>query len=337
MSEPMAELPLEETAASEAPGRRGRPPMTDEQKAAAKEARWQKKLDDNAALVVQNERRWGRQPYPPEQEFKFHQLCRMFPELEGKEFDELVEDMRQHGQREAGTVHKGKILDGRNRYNACRRLGIGFRARECDGDDPTGFVISANIHRRHMTIEQRRQFREELIKLHPEMSDRFIAGLARVDHKTIATDRTRLEGRGEHSPRETRTDTKGRQQLAHKPAPITTVELIKTDAPAPIETIDLNATNVPPRPASAPEPPAAEPAAAAPVTYVPLRSAAPAPIEVARDGDEIDRQAHYLIQRFAVPQLQRLVALLEEHLETVAADGINDTATTEADADASGP
>jgi ParB-like nuclease domain len=100
------------------------------------------------------------------------------------------------------------------------------------------------------------------------------------------------------------------------------------------------ATDKPEEPLSAapvlPAAPEAAPATEAgrPVTYVPPRPAAPVPIEVARDGDEIDRQARYLIQRFAVPQLQRLVALLEEHLETVAADGINDIATTEAGADA---
>jgi hypothetical protein len=67
-----------------------------------------------------------------------------------------------------------------------------------------------------MTIEQRREFRENLIKLHPEMSDRFLAALARVDKNTIAADRARLERRRESSPRETRTDSKGRRQSARK-------------------------------------------------------------------------------------------------------------------------
>ena len=46
------------------------------------------------------------------------------------------------------------LIDGRNRREACRIAGIEPAYRELGGD-PTAYVISANIHRRHMTKGQR--------------------------------------------------------------------------------------------------------------------------------------------------------------------------------------
>ena len=49
-----------------------------------------------------------------------------------------------------------KIIDGRNRDRACRELGIEPGVREWDGrGDLVAFVISQNLHRRHLTEPQR--------------------------------------------------------------------------------------------------------------------------------------------------------------------------------------
>ena len=50
----------------------------------------------------------------------------------------------------------GQILDGRNRYNACKDLGIEPKFNRLKDDvDPVKYVVSANPHRRHLKESQR--------------------------------------------------------------------------------------------------------------------------------------------------------------------------------------
>lgn len=127
---------------------------------------------------------------------EFHPLSMLFPLMQGREFDELVADIRAHGQREPIWVisdecprpgeHKcyaydeskcdleagdgvwhcrycdhnpalivDRILDGRNRWRACQLLGIEPYIEIYDGDDPLAFVVSLNLHRRHLDESQR--------------------------------------------------------------------------------------------------------------------------------------------------------------------------------------
>ena len=84
-----------------------------------------------------------------------HPAATVFPEMSEKEFADLKEDIRLHGQRDPLTVFQGQILDGRNRYRACRELGIEAKTEEFIGDDPVAFVVSKNLKRRHLDESQR--------------------------------------------------------------------------------------------------------------------------------------------------------------------------------------
>jgi hypothetical protein len=84
-----------------------------------------------------------------------HPLSAAFPSIPAAELSSLIADIAQHGQREPGTLYEGMVLDGWHRFQACEKAGIQFRAVELDGDDPQSFVLSRNLHRRHLTASQR--------------------------------------------------------------------------------------------------------------------------------------------------------------------------------------
>ncbi len=92
--------------------------------------------------------------------YLFHEISSYLPLLEGEEFDALVEDIKEFGQIELAVLFEGKIIDGRNRYRACKQLGIDLKVREWKPSESTGmtplqFVISENIMRRHLNTAQK--------------------------------------------------------------------------------------------------------------------------------------------------------------------------------------
>jgi ParB-like nuclease domain len=152
-------------------------------------------------------------------DLKFHPAAEIFPLMEGAEFDELVADIKTYGLRQPIALLGEKILDGRNRYRACIAAGYkpyGHDFRKLPAVDPVAYVISANIHRRHLTAEQKRDLITKLLKADPEKSDREIGRLTKTDNKTVASVRAEQERREEIPHVSTRTDTKGRKQPAKK-------------------------------------------------------------------------------------------------------------------------
>ena len=83
--------------------------------------------------------------------------------------------------------------------------------------DPWAYVTSANLHRRHLTAEQRRELIGKLIEAMPEKSNRQIAKLVNASPTTVGTKRAEMEATGDVSKLDTSTDTRGRRQPVHKP------------------------------------------------------------------------------------------------------------------------
>ena len=83
-----------------------------------------------------------------------HPLADLFPLIEGQQFDELVASIRENGQFDAIVLLDGAILDGRNRFRACKAAGVQPRFENFTGTNPAKFVAAKNVHRRNLTTNE---------------------------------------------------------------------------------------------------------------------------------------------------------------------------------------
>jgi hypothetical protein len=172
-----------------------------------------------------------------------HPAASLFPLMGADELRELADDIKKNGLRELVAVYRDPVigdclLDGRNRLDAfelndwvegkrshgrpskrepvpCGFQRVGTYAKF----DPYGcYVLSKNVHRRHLTAEQRRDLIAKLLKANPAASNLQIAKQTKTSDKTIGKVRAELEARSEIPNVETRTDTKCLRQPARRAA-----------------------------------------------------------------------------------------------------------------------
>jgi ParB-like chromosome segregation protein Spo0J len=86
---------------------------------------------------------------------KAHPYAQLLPPMTAAELEALAADIAEHGLRQPVVLYDGQVLDGRHRLLACERAGVEPTFTEYDGDDPLGFVLSANITRRNLNPAQR--------------------------------------------------------------------------------------------------------------------------------------------------------------------------------------
>src|SRR5437588_3257177 len=126
---------------------------------------------------------------------KVHPAADLFPIMSDAELDELASDIAKHGLYQAIAYQGDELLDGRNRLAAIHRIKdekrrndlLGFVAstkRALQVSDPIAYVISANVRRRHLSAEQKRDLIAALLKDNPGRSDRATAQLATASHPT---------------------------------------------------------------------------------------------------------------------------------------------------------
>lgn len=76
--------------------------------------------------------------------------------MSADDFQALKDDIEVNGQREPVIVFDGMVLDGWHRYQACIQLSITpTQTAFAPNDDPVAFVLSHNLHRRHLSASQR--------------------------------------------------------------------------------------------------------------------------------------------------------------------------------------
>jgi ParB-like chromosome segregation protein Spo0J len=86
----------------------------------------------------------------------WHDAAQLFPLLPEEELNELAADIKANGLLNPVVLLEGKVLDGRNRILACRMAGVSPTFTDWKGSgSPTSWVISQNLHRRHLTASQK--------------------------------------------------------------------------------------------------------------------------------------------------------------------------------------
>ena len=87
---------------------------------------------------------------------KAHPAADLFPLLTGSDIEALAADVQTNGLLVPIVLHQDMILDGRNRFAACEMAGVAPSFVDWEGTgDPTSWVVSQNLHRRHLSESQR--------------------------------------------------------------------------------------------------------------------------------------------------------------------------------------
>lgn len=98
---------------------------------------------------------------------KIHPLADKFPRIEGKEREELLEDIRRNGLQEPIVLIKDEIADGVNRYELCleakRKPSFVDYSGETDDKSIREFVWRKNGLRRHLTAGARAMLALEIL------------------------------------------------------------------------------------------------------------------------------------------------------------------------------
>jgi hypothetical protein len=93
-----------------------------------------------------------------------HWLAASFPMMSEEKLAELAADIRANGlnnpitigdwEQDGETIRDG-LIDGRNRFAACKRAGVEPRFTKLNGQDPETYIVSQNVKRRDITVSQR--------------------------------------------------------------------------------------------------------------------------------------------------------------------------------------
>lgn len=108
---------------------------------------------------------------------EFHEAANIFPMLPEEKLDCLADDIKKNGLQYPVEICDGKIIDGRNRWMACLRAGVDADTVDVCPDDPIAYVLSLNLHRRHLDATQQSMIAARAKSLYEKAAkERMLAG-----------------------------------------------------------------------------------------------------------------------------------------------------------------
>jgi hypothetical protein len=125
--------------------------------------------------------------------FEAHPIAAVFPLLGEDELLELAGDISRTGLLEPIVLFEGLVLDGRNRLRACELAAVEPRFEEYTGSDPFSYVVSCNLHRRHLSVEERKAIAKELILRDPSRTDTAVSQQSKLSYVTTLKMRREVE------------------------------------------------------------------------------------------------------------------------------------------------
>jgi transposase-like protein len=162
-----------------------------------------------------------KKPAPDYGEFTPHPAADVFPLMREEDLQKLADDIRQCGQLDDIEVLEGtsQIIDGRNRYLACRLAGVEPRTKEISMDGmPYGiyeYAVSKNLLRRQLTAGQRQAVVTKLRE--GGHSIRAIAELTGIPKSTVADDLRQASETGQFEQPDRIEGKDGRERPATMP------------------------------------------------------------------------------------------------------------------------
>lgn len=90
---------------------------------------------------------------PTGKAMEIHEAANIFP-IDDEHISDLAADIKKNGQKVAIELFEGKIIDGRRRFKACQVAGIEPLTKNVLPEDPISYVLSLNLHRRHLNPSQ---------------------------------------------------------------------------------------------------------------------------------------------------------------------------------------
>lgn len=144
----------------------------------------------------------------------------VMPRLAADEYADLEQSIIENGVQVPITVAPdGAIIDGHHRDEIARKYALHCPRVTAEGSSEKlrGLAFSLNLHRRHLTREQRRALVVDSIKSDPQLSDREHGRRTGVSPTTAGAVRQELESDGLVSKLDTRTGADGIAQPASKP------------------------------------------------------------------------------------------------------------------------